>query len=150
MIVPFLYPPFPVQILLPHVVAVPRMVGPRALVSAASVAAGGGDTDAGALRMARSSAAVALRPTDAPPGARAPRTGGVAVSAASGREGVMDASASGMVQRFAPTGDHFHWNAHDGFGLTVLEPGRFDILDGFQRIEGSRRHGVLRGGMATV
>ena len=60
---------------------------------------GRGVTDAGALRMARGSAAVALRLTDAPPGARAPRTGGAAASAASGREGVMDAPASGsMVQ----------------------------------------------------
>ena len=65
-------------------------------------------------------------------------------------EGSTDARASDMDQRFAPTGDHFHWNAHDGFGSAVLEPGRFEILDGFERIEGGRRHGVLRDGMATV
>ena len=65
---------------------VPRLRGPVGQGMAATAALRRpvvrGVTDAGALRMAQGSAAPALRSTDTPPGARAPRTGG------SGRYGV--------------------------------------------------------------
>ena len=73
-----------------------RRMGLQACPGRGEAGGGGGHGRGGATH------GVGLRrggahPADAPPGARAPRTGGVAAPAA-GREGVTDASVSGMAQ----------------------------------------------------